>query len=105
MPWGKPAFLRAFLLGFLGPEAITIPSQVYSLSTADVCFLVRPGSIRLCGSRGIIPLVRSGLKAQRIPFVRLPIVTFTLHTDAASILEEKQYYFHMIKKYVFSVSG
>ena len=61
-----------------GPEAITAPSQAYFLSTAGVCFFVRPSSIRLCGSRGIIPLVRSGLKAQRIPFVCLPIVASLL---------------------------
>ena len=57
-----------------GPEAITTPCQVYFLSTADVCFLVESSSFHLCGSRGIIPLVRSGLKAQRIPFACLPIV-------------------------------
>ena len=36
-------------------------------------------------TRGIIPLVRSGLKAQRIPFVGLLIVYFTLQTDAVKI--------------------
>ena len=101
MPWEKLAFPRAFFPDFqrmlcirvgvfdAGPEAITAPSQLSFQSTAGVCFLVIPSSILLCGSRGIIPLVRSGLKAQRIPFVRLPIATFILHTDAVKILEEK----------------
>ena len=74
-----------------GPEAITAPSRVCLQSTAGVCFLVRLTNILLCGSRGIIPLVRSGLKAQRNPFVRLPFVTFTLYTDAVKILEEELY--------------
>ncbi len=70
-----------------GPEAITLPSRLYFQSTTGVCFLgrlyfqsttgvcflVRPGGIPLCGSRGIIPLVRYGLKAQRFPFVGLAI--------------------------------
>ena len=80
---------QAVIGGSSGPEAITAPSQPSFQSTACVRFLARLTSIRLCGSRGIIPLVRSGLKAQRNPFVGFPFVTFTLHTDAVKILEEK----------------
>ena len=67
---------QAVIGGSSGPEAITAPSRAYFLSTADVCFLVESSNFRLCGSRGIIPLVRSGLKAQRIPFFGLAIVIF-----------------------------
>ena len=65
---------QAVIGGSSGPEAITSPSRASFQSTAGVCFLLRSSSIRLCGSRGIIPLVRSGLKVQRNPFACLPIV-------------------------------
>ena len=68
----------------VGPEAITAPCQVSFQSTEGIRFLVESSSFRLCGSRGMIPLVRSGLKAQRNPFVCFPIATFTLHTNAVN---------------------
>ena len=80
---------QAVIGGSSGPEAITAPCRVSFQATAGVCFLVLSRYFRLCGSRGIIPLVRSGLKAQRNPFVRLSIATFTLHTAAVKILERE----------------
>ena len=78
---------QAVIGGSSGPEVITSPSQLSFQSTACVRFLVLSRYFRLCGSRGIIPLVRSGLKAQRNPFVSLSIATFTLHKNPVHLFE------------------
>ena len=91
---------QAVIGGSSGPDAITAPSRPYFQLTAGVCFLVRLSSIRLCGSRGIIPLVGSGLKAQRNPFICFPIASSTLHTDAVKILELDQHKIGSIAVYL-----
>ena len=72
-----------------GPEAIMAPSRVYFLSTADVCFFVRPSSFRLCGVQGDHPPGQVWAESPAYPLCwPCNRYFFTLHTDAVKILEE-----------------